>query len=227
MKPKPIDRRDLTEQSYELLKAHILQRHFSPNEKLSVDRLAQQLGVSRTPAKDALNRLAADGLVTIQPRVGSFVTPMTTTDVREIFDVRLLIEHHAVEQIASLPDTTIQHLQHNVEAMADCISGNDYRADRLDTFIELDSDLHRQLVSATGNQRLLTIYDNLNVHLHITRAYYVRKMGNAAHGQQEHQQIADCCQRRDVTGLKTVLKAHIVNVRNIILEIIEANGGII
>lgn len=222
----PKHHHDLTDASYERLKAHILQRYFQPNEKLSVDRMAQQLGVSRTPAKDALNRLATDGLVTIQPRVGSFVTPLTAQDVREIFEVRQLIEQYAAGQ-ATFPRGAVDEMAAIVQQMAGCIDDGRYRTDKLETFIELDSSLHRLIVSQACNQRLLAIYDSLNVHLHIMRAYYVREMGNAVRGQQEHEQIVDACRRGDTDALKQVLREHISAVRDLVLEIIETNGGII
>jgi DNA-binding GntR family transcriptional regulator len=221
-----IDRRDLTDQAYELLKAQILARKFRPNEKLSVDRLAKRLGVSRTPTKDALNRLAADGLISIEPRVGSFVTPMTTKDIQEIFSLRLLLELYAAEEgFDNITPAEITELREIVVEMADCIEGSHYRAP--DHFMALDHRLHLLVVDSPGNDRLTAIYESLNVHIHVARAYYVQELANAEQGQQEHEGIVNAYVERDLLALKDVLSTHIITVRNLVLQNLEAAGGIL
>src|SRR5512136_2843678 len=97
----PLDRTDLTERTYAVLKDRILTRRMEPGARVSVPEVASALGVSRTPVNDALKRLANEGLVEIVPRRGTFVTGLTASDVSELFDIRLLIEAHAVEAIVA------------------------------------------------------------------------------------------------------------------------------
>lgn len=223
-----IDKRDLTNQAYDLLKAHILARKFQPNEKLSVDRLAKLLGVSRTPAKDAINRLAADGLITIEPRVGSFVTPVTTKDIWEIFSLRLLHETYAAEEgFDNVTQVEINEMEEIVTQMASCIEGNQYRGEEHNHFIELDRRLHRLIIDSPRNSRLTHIYEGLGVHINIARAYFVKELENASQGQQEHERIVQAYRDRDLGALKAVLKIHITSVRDLVLQSVEAAGGIL
>ncbi len=95
----PLDRTDLTERTYAVLKERILTRRMAPGERISVPEVAGALGVSRTPVTDALKRLAVEGLVDIQPRRGTFVTGLNAPDVGDLFDIRLMIECHAADTI--------------------------------------------------------------------------------------------------------------------------------
>ncbi len=223
-----IDKRDLTEQAYELLKTYILTRKFHPNEKLSIDRLAKLLGVSRTPAKDAVNRLAADGLITVEPRVGSFVTPITAKDIQEIFDLRLLYELYAAEKgFENVTQTEISEMEQIVVQMASCIEGNRYRREEHARFIELDHRLHRFIIDSPQNSRLTRTYDGLGIHLNIARVYYVKELQNAAQGQEEHKAIVQAYRQHDLEALKTVLKQHITGVRDLVLQCVESAGGVL
>ena len=91
----PLDHADLTEKTYRLLREKILRRQLKAGEKISVDEAAEGLGISRTPVLHALERLANDGLVKIIPRKGTFVSELTKQDVKELFDIRVLIETYA------------------------------------------------------------------------------------------------------------------------------------
>ena len=223
-----IDRRDLTDQVYDRLKAQILDRNFSPNEKLSVDRVAKRFGISRTPAKDAMNRLAAEGLITIERRVGSFVTPITIKDIEEIFAMRLLFELYAAEKgfgIISVDE--ISEMELLLQDMATCIEGDRYRPSDHGRYIELDHKLHRLIVDSTGNDRLIAMYEGLDVHVHITRAYYLNDMENAVQSQQAHQAIVLAYRERNLKKLKKVLQSHILSVRDLVIQKLESAGGIL
>lgn len=223
-----IDRRDLTDQAYELLKARIVAREFQPNQKLSVDRLAKLLGVSRTPTKDALNRLAADGLITIEPRVGSFVTPITTKNIQDIFSLRLLFELYAAKEgFETITPGLLAEMQTLVVQMASCLDQGRYRPDQHAYFIELDHRLHRLIIDSAGNNRLIAMYEGLNVHLHIARAYYVNELENAEQGQREHEQIVQSYGQRDLSMLQRVLRSHITTTRDLVLQKLESVGGIL
>ena len=87
-----IDTSNLWDKTYVLLKDRILRRDFKPNEKLSIPDLAAQLGVSRTPIRDALNRLEKDGLVKTVSKVGTFINALEVREVVEIMDTRLMLD---------------------------------------------------------------------------------------------------------------------------------------
>ena len=148
---------DLTRQTYRVLRDRILRRQIEPGTKVSVDAIAEGLGVSRTPVTDALKRLAADGLVQIVPRRGTFVTGISSLDAIEMFDVRCMIEVFAAEwTLAS------GHGGAAVSAMSDPLVGMDAANanglyDDYEAFIDHDRLFHRAIVSTVGNGRLLPL----------------------------------------------------------------------
>jgi DNA-binding GntR family transcriptional regulator len=221
----PLDHTDLTEQTYEVLKNRILTRQVVPGEKISVEEVAHGLGVSRTPVTDALKRLASDGLVEIMPRRGTFVSEVTTRDVAEMFDIRLLIETHAAEMI--LQNGKIESFLHSIEeptrVMSRATVDDDYGD--YEAFIEGDRQMHLALVKATDNHKLLEMYTDLNVHMHVARAHYLRSVENARQAHQEHEAILAAFHEGDPEKVKRELGRHITNVKTRILELLEERGG--
>ena len=80
---------------YKILKAKILSEQLTPGERLDLSAIEKQMGISRTPLKEALNRLAVDGLVEIRPRSGTYVTVHSLEKIEDVFDARQLLEVYA------------------------------------------------------------------------------------------------------------------------------------
>lgn len=216
---------DLTEQTYRFLKDKILKREISPGEKISVEEIAHGLGVSRTPVVNALKMLESDGLVEIQPRRGTFVTHLTAQDVAELFEIRLLIELHAAEQIFAQNKVKqlLDEIEEPLNRMYSAISEADYVD--YDSFISGDRDLHLQLVKYLNNHRLFEIYSALNVHMQVARAHYLDTVENALQAQREHEAMLIAIRNNNLAGLKEAIQNHIVNVKARILTLLEERGG--
>jgi DNA-binding GntR family transcriptional regulator len=221
----PIYHLDLTEQTYRVLRDQILKRQTKPGEKLSVEEIASALGVSRTPVVNALKLLEADGLVEILPRKGTFVTKITARDVIELFDVRLMIEIYAAEQIfkRGKVEELLADIHEPLAQMQAAISEESYID--YDTYIESDRDLHAQLVKEVGNQRLSSIYADLNIHMQVARAHYLNTVENAEQAQVEHEAMVNALANRDVESLKRALTDHITHVKERILALLEERSG--
>jgi len=221
----PLDHTDLTEQTYQVLRNRILTRQVKPGEKIAVDEVAHGLGVSRTPVTDALKRLAIDGLVEIMPRRGTFVSELTARDVEELFDIRLLIETYAAEQIVINGKVTdfLEAIEEPTRVMSRATVDDDYGD--YEAFIEGDRQMHLALVKATENQKLIEMYTELNVHMHVARAHYLNSVENARQAHQEHEAILAAFHHGDPEIIKEELCRHITNVKTRILELLEMRGG--
>ena len=221
----PLDHTDLTEQTYIVLKDRILTRQLDPKERISVTDIASGLGVSRTPVTDALKRLAAEGLVEIVPRVGTFVTELTARDVAELFDLRLLLESYAIEKIFKngQVDQILEDIQDSIEVMSRATHEDDYGD--YDAFIEGDRQLHLSFIRATKNAHLMEMYTELNVHMHVARAHYINNIENAREAHLEHEAIVEAFKAKDPERVKIELARHITTVRNRILSVLEEHGG--
>lgn len=217
----PIYHLDLTEQTYQVLRDQILKRQTRPGEKLSVEDIASALGVSRTPVVNALKLLEADGLVEILPRRGTFVTKITARDVAELFDVRLMIELYAADQVfrQGKVEQLLADIHEPLIHMQGAISEENYVD--YDTYITSDRDLHALLVKKVGNQRLTNIYAGLNIHMQVARAHYLDTVEKAQQAQVEHEAMVTALKNKDVDGFKKALSSHITHVKERMLALLE------
>src|ERR1700722_16737772 len=140
-----IDHADLPEQTYQAIRGRILRRELKTGEQIPIDRVAAELGVSRTPVLDAIKRLSVEGLIGIRPRRGCFVLGLTVVDIREIFGLREALETYAVD--CAVAEGRHRELAEELEAlirqMAAFTEGDiftDY-----DAFIERDRAVHTSL----------------------------------------------------------------------------------
>ena len=220
-----INRLDLTEQTYRLLRERILIRQIRPGEKILVEEIARGLGVSRTPVVNALKVLQSDGLVEVVPRRGTFVTEITARDIAELFEVRLMIELYAIHQVyqSHRIGDLLEELRQPFERMSSSVTEEDYVD--YDTFISGDHDLHALLVKAVGNQRLSHIYSDLNIHMQIARMHYLNTVEKAREAQAEHKALISALENRDLESLKNAVTVHINNVKERMLELLQEGGG--
>src|SRR5881409_2907395 len=118
---------NLNERVYDELRQRILTRQEPSGAKLSLHSLADELGVSRSPVHHALTRLVSEGLLTVRPRRGYFVTPVTAHTLAEGYDVRLALELHAAEgTVGRLRPRDLQQLRSLLEATGDAISHEEW-----------------------------------------------------------------------------------------------------
>lgn len=218
---------DLTEQTYRFLKDRILKREINPGEKISVEEIARGLRVSRTPVVNALKMLESDGLVEIIPRRGTFVTHLNARDVAELFEIRLMIELHAADQIfrEGKINLFLDAIERPMSQMQGAISEDAYVD--YDAFISGDRDLHMNLVRFLNNRKLILIYSDLNVHMQVSRAHYLDTVENALQAQREHEAMLNALKAKDLNLLKKALTDHITNVRGRILTMLEERGGML
>ena len=167
----------LADAVYERLQARIMDQAYPPRERLNIDALAADLAVSPTPIREALARLAAEGLVTFEAFKGYRVSPLlTTTQVADLMHVRRLIEVDAARLAARrirVPDLiVVEKLLLQILGESACVEvgswSHGYRQ-----FNQLDKQFHETIVGAAGNQFLLDAYRSLNVHIELGRFYNV------------------------------------------------------
>ena len=164
-RPEHIPRSNLGEEVYRLLWERILDRRLRPGEKLSDLRLSHELGVSRTPVREALHRLVSDGIVRVEPNRGFFVASFSAADIAEIYDLRATLEAMALR--AAAPKLTRDQLR---AALADLdvveagLKSARTEAEKLAAsaaFLEVDRGFHRLLVDLAGNSRLRAMVEGL------------------------------------------------------------------
>lgn len=207
---QPLNRSMLSDQAYEALHEQIINLALEPGRRLNIDRLSNSLGVSPTPLREALRRLAGEDLVRMEAFKGFYVAPLLDMEeLGELGEVRALIEGHAAERVASGTSSLIADLEREVTVMDALIEAEplDVRA-----FNGADGRFHTALVAGAGNLRLEHTYRKLNAHLQIARLFIGRAHVDARTANEEHQRIADAVFARDGDKARAEVLSHIEGV---------------
>jgi GntR family transcriptional regulator, rspAB operon transcriptional repressor len=215
-----IEQRRAVDEVYQLLREAIVTRQFAPGQRLRLNEIARQFGTSLTPVRGAIELLAAEGLVDVQPRSGTFVAMANAQYIEETLDVRCALECMAAEKAApKLTDDDIAKARRLLKDLARPV--RDERDGRKHD--AANSELHQILIRASGNRRLAEMYEKLNAHLtiallHARAAGWKRRLGQE---QAEHEAIVDAMERRDEKVVVEVLRRHIVGAKESLMASIE------
>jgi DNA-binding GntR family transcriptional regulator len=218
MKPLPrLHRSRASDAAFDVLREKILTRGFVPGDRLDVRALADQLGVSPTPIKDAVTRLAAEGLVEIRPRSGTYVAELAVEAVAETFEIRRALECLAAEHVVDrlTPDLT-KRFETIVMALERPVTSERERVEHE----RKNSELHSLLVQSSGNRRLAELYRSLNAHLTIARIHSRRRpdIVRLEQERREHRAILEALMARDAAGLVSALDRHIRRAGNALVD---------
>lgn len=210
-----IIRRNINDQIYDFLKDKILTQEYAPGERLHIDQLKEKLGVSSTPIKDALNKLAGEGLVESVPRRGVFVTKPSKREMKESFDVRLMMETYAIGCALKrkIQRKEIDVLKKLLRESEENVKNNNYKR-----FMEKDRDFHYLLVKISNNRKLCEFYRQLNIHMQIARSYYVRNYKRLQETQKEHEKILNVLEKQDPDLTRKYLSVHITSVKRSVMR---------
>lgn len=147
------------QRAYEVLRAGILRGDFPPGAFIDEAAATKATGVSRTPVREALSRLGAEGYLVLHPRRGAMVKPISTDELFDLYDVRLMVESHAVRRICR-DKTPIPQLLYDLCEEHGRIAEGDHLA-----FADLNRRFHESVVATAGNAVLCQVFENLRANL--------------------------------------------------------------
>ena len=213
----------LADWTYQYLKKGILNLDFKPGEQLHIEEFAEELEVSRTPIREAFLRLASEGLVDVRSRVGYFVSEMTEQDIKDLFEVREIVETRAAKLAAKkLTDGEIEKLKRLMKESEEAVKNED-----LTTYIENDVHFHGYLQKHISNKRLLAVMDSLNDLTYRERILSTRSPQNVEHTLIEHMRIVDALEKRDGEAAGKLMADHLQNVCQRLVEFINKYPNLI
>ena len=204
--------------AYDMLRDRLLRFKFMPNQKINENLLADELRISRTPLREALNRLAAEGLLVSSGR-GLSIPGLEPEVVFDLFEARLEIECATVRMACErATDADLARMSDFLElSMAE---SPDASVDRL---IELDLHFHDTIAKLAGNKVLRQTLCNLNDRIHLVR--WIAMEGRRQGTQAEHRRILDHMQARDDRAAMAGMREHILHRNEDILAAIKAAYG--
>lgn len=207
-----MDNRTLSQQAYEYLRQEILAHRLAPGQRLREIELAERMNISRAPIREALQALAAEGLVTIYPRRGAIVARLSPKEFLEFSQVREALEALAVRlAVPYLSSDDIETLNNINEAMRQ--EGQVHNVDR---FFELNARFHALFVQRSGNSFLQDIYSQLMDHLKRYRLKTVHLRKGIEHSVIEHEGILEAVERLDPDEAARLMAEHIRVPREVI-----------
>ena len=199
----------LRDDAYELLRERILNRDFPPGYRFDLPLLETQMGISRTPLKEALHRLEAEGLVEIRARRGTFVADVDPREIVDNFEVRCALQVHAVKlALEDAPQAEIDDLREITDAMHQMAERYTFQ-EVLDRYLELDRSFHQALVSLSHNQRLIEAHDQSDVYIHFARLRQDFATPDLTATEMEHEQIMAALEQRDVAAAVAAIEHHV------------------
>jgi DNA-binding GntR family transcriptional regulator len=206
----------LAEQAYVRLRHEILTCVLSPGQVVSERELARRYEVSKTPIREALTQVCHDGLMQRLPGRGYMVAPITIKDVRDLFDLRLILEVTAAERAAQHPSPA------QIAVLAE-MSSISYRLDDLEShvlFLKANRSFHLALAEAAENHRLVETLEGLMIEMDRLFHLGLRLRDSSEEMRQEHQEVVAALESGDVEGIKSAITEQIMTSRDRILEAI-------
>jgi DNA-binding GntR family transcriptional regulator len=204
------ERTNLRNQVYDVLKKRIILREIPSGKKINEEELAKSLGVSRTPIRETLVRLEHEGIVEIIPRRGAFVVSQSKEKVRDLLQVREVLEG-LVARLAT--ENMKSELLDRIKRSLEKVSSTDDDDNRLLKYTPADVEFHALLLEACDNELLKTMMENLNVHLQMVRLRTVALPGRPEQTVLEHYEIVEAIEKRNSILAEKLMKEHVASVR--------------
>lgn len=208
---------------FENLRDAIITQVLKPGERLMEIQLADEMGVSRTPVREAIRKLELEGLVVMVPRKGAYVAGVSMKDIHEVYEVRSALEMLAVTLAAErITDEELNALEQQVlreseeEAKKD---GSD-----LDNIIYIDSSFYDIIYQAARNQRLVQFVNILQEQLQRFRAASLARPGRSKTALEEHKQIVEALSERNGELASKLAQEHIENAENAMIASMKEKG---
>ena len=202
---------------FNTLRQAILRGELKPGERLMEIALANRLGVSRTPVREAIRMLELEGLVIMIPRRGAQVAQITEQDLNDVLEVRLGLEELAVRFACErITDEEIKALGLAVKEFEKKMSNNELSAQA-----EANVKFHEIIYGATHNQRLVQIINNIREQMYRYRIEYLKDVESRKTLVKEHYEICDALKRRDAESAVEKMCIHIRNQQEAILRSLE------
>ncbi|MBR3245081.1 MAG: GntR family transcriptional regulator [Parasporobacterium sp.] len=190
---------------FKTLREAIITGDLQPGERLMEIKLANELGVSRTPVREAIRKLELEGLVIMTARKGAEVAPINEKDLKEVLEIRKALESLACELACkNIKDSDIRKLRTINGEISAAIESDD-----VDRITKKDVAFHETINEITDNRRLVQMLHQLKEHIYRYRFEYIKEMKNKKIIVDEHERIIDSLAAKDAERASREIKLHI------------------
>ncbi len=218
--PQPVDEfLPLRDSVFNELRQEILTGELAPGERLMEIHLADRLGVSRTPIREAIRMLELEGLVTMIPRRGAQVSQITEKQMNDVLEVRQALDVLCVKLACERIDKEgLKRLEAACKAFEEAVESDDNRR-----IAQADVEFHNVIIEATGNDKLISMEDTFSQPMYRYRYEYIKDGSGHQNLVKEHREILSAIAAGDVEAAAGAAGLHIDNQRKAIIRQIRAD----
>ena len=199
---------------FNTLRQGILKGELEPGERLMEVQLANRLGVSRTPIREAIRKLELEGLVVMIPRKGAEVAKISEKNLQDVLELRCALEELAIELACErISEDMLKELDRMFIEFQNGIRNVD-----LTVIAELDEKFHDVIYEATQNQKLIQMINNLREQMYRYRLEYIKDANKREAIVEDHRLILEALKNKDVETARKAVRDHITHQRTTILE---------
>ena len=211
--------RPLRELVCETIRQAIVDGVFSPGERLMEIQLADEMGVSRTPVREAIRKLELEGFVVMIPRRGTYVADISIKDINEVYEIRTSLEVTSLEVLAAglaaerISDEELETMQRLLVEIGQHIEDGN-----IEKIVEIDTAFHDVLYKASRNGRLAGIINNLREQITVIRRRSMMYPGRLRNTMEEHRLLVDSIAAHDVDRAQNAARIHMENAEHTLLK---------
>ncbi len=208
----------LRDMVFDVLMNAIMQGQLSPGERLLEVQLADEMGVSRTPVREAIRRLELEGFVVMVPRKGAYVAGLSIDDVESVYEIRTALETLAVRLAA-------QRMEAADYEQLDELAGKmqqTWQEGDVDNWVNLDARFHELLYTFSRNERLISMMSNIMEQLSRYRIISLANVEVRQNSLNEHQTLIEALKRRDSDAAADAAAHHIENTKQSLVNMLKA-----
>ena len=214
------DYKPLREVIFNTLRDAIIVGELKPGERLMEVKLAEKMGVSRTPVREAIRKLELEGLVNMLPRKGAHVADLSVKDIMDVLEVRASLDGLATSLAAErISEDELKELKHVHYQFINFVE-----KENLQGSIKKDVEFHEIIYRASRNEKLIQIVNNLREQVHRFRVIYLKDYVSVKELIKEHQEIYDAITGKDTEKAQSAAQRHIKNQEETIIKSVRRNS---
>ncbi len=210
-------RENLNSVVVDYIKEAILSGEYKVGDHINESVVASILGISRAPVREAIRELENDGILTTLPRKGTYVTEYSLDDIKEVFDIRILLENNINKILIyenKLTEEDFVHLEQIVKDMVNIAESSIDNEKKSLQINKKDMDFHRFIWKKSGSQRRVKILESMFFQLRIAMLYDMQKTGDLILSATDHYEIIESLRSKDIDRCKKALREHIISYKH-------------
>jgi DNA-binding GntR family transcriptional regulator len=197
---------NLHDETVKRIREMILRGNLASGQKIDEKRLSEQMGISRTPIREALRTLSSQGCIELVPRRGAFVSQISDGDIKEMFEVMSGLEALCIRlAMPRLTDKDIEKLEKLHAAMEEGYAERNHKA-----YLKINWEIHAHIQKLSNNKLLIEIIDSLRAKILLFRQKQLYQPGRFEHSVQEHRELMTAIRNRDTAAAETAMARHLL-----------------